>query len=167
MMSYFLWTVPPFLSITGLRTNQSTVKYFQKWSTTAHRKDPLITTPDVAKHTDVKKLPQFIVPVCLFQPRTSIISLLVRLSCGSLYSVYLRSTRSMSVLAYWKSLLDPLKMISAISQSQRTLSSYAFFISPNFRLVNVTCIQLYDSSLPKASIFTRHSCTGRHCWGAY
>lgn len=30
-------------------------------------------------------------------------------------------------------------MMSAISQSHSTLSSYAFFISPNFRLVNVTC----------------------------
>ena len=66
-------------------------------------------------------------------------SALVRLSCGSLYSVYLSSTLSMSVLAYWNSLLEWLKMMSAISQSQSTLSSYAFFISPNFRLVNVTC----------------------------
>ncbi|DAA31836.1 TPA: hypothetical protein BOS_2848 [Bos taurus] len=32
-------------------------------------------------------------------------------------------------------------MALAISQSQSTLSSYAFFISPNFRLVNdpLTC----------------------------
>ena len=66
-------------------------------------------------------------------------SALVRLSWGSLYSVYLSSTLSMSVLAYWNSLLEWLKMMSAISQSQSTLSSYAFFISPNFRLVNVTC----------------------------
>lgn len=64
--------------------------------------------------------------------------MLVRLSCGSLYSVYLSSTRSMSVLAYWKRRLALLKMISAISQSHSTLSSYAFFISPNLRLVNVT-----------------------------
>lgn len=70
---------------------------------------------------------------------TSMMSALVRLSCGSLYSVYLSSTLSMSVLAYWNSLLEWLKMMSAISQSQSTLSSYAFFISPNFLLVNVTC----------------------------
>lgn len=70
---------------------------------------------------------------------TSMMSALVRLSCGSLYSVYLSSTLSMSVLAYWKSLLEWLKMMSAISQSHSTLSSYAFFINPNFRLVNVTC----------------------------
>ena len=70
---------------------------------------------------------------------TSMMSALVRLSCGSLYSVYLRSTLSMSVLAYWNSLLEWLKMMSAISQSHSTLSSYAFFMSPNFRLVNVTC----------------------------
>jgi hypothetical protein len=44
----------------------------------------------------------------------------------------------MSVLAYWNSRLALLKMMSAISQSHSTLSSYAFFISPNFRLVNVT-----------------------------
>uniref|UniRef100_G1QG07 Uncharacterized protein n=1 Tax=Myotis lucifugus TaxID=59463 RepID=G1QG07_MYOLU len=32
-------------------------------------------------------------------------------------------------------------MMSAISQSHNTLSSYAFFMSPNFRLVNdlLTC----------------------------
>lgn len=70
---------------------------------------------------------------------TSTMSEFVRLSCGSLYSVYLSSTLSMSVLAYWNSLLEWLKMMSAISQSQSTLSSYAFFISPNLRLVNVTC----------------------------
>ena len=44
----------------------------------------------------------------------------------------------MSVLAYWNNLLVLLKMMRAISQSHRTLSSYAFFIRPNFRLVNVT-----------------------------
>lgn len=44
----------------------------------------------------------------------------------------------MSVEAYWNSLLELLKMMSAISQSQRTDSSYAFFISPNLRLVKVT-----------------------------
>ena len=30
-------------------------------------------------------------------------------------------------------------MMTAISQSHRTLNSYAFFIKPNFLLVNVTC----------------------------
>jgi len=66
-------------------------------------------------------------------------SLLVLDSCGSLYSVYLSKTLSMSVDAYWNSLLELLKMMRAISQSQSTDSSYAFFIRPNFRLVNVTC----------------------------
>lgn len=75
---------------------------------------------------------------CVCGP-TSMMSALVRLSCGSLYSVYLSSTLSMSVLAYWNSLLEWLKMMSAISQSHSTLSSYAFFIRPNFRLVKVTC----------------------------
>jgi len=70
---------------------------------------------------------------------TSIIFLLVRDSWGSLYSVYLRRTLSMSVLAYWYSLLLELKIISAISQSHSTDSSYAFFITPNFRLLKVTC----------------------------
>lgn len=42
---------------------------------------------------------------------TSTMSEFVRLSCGSLYSVYLSSTLSMSVLAYWNSLLVLLKMI--------------------------------------------------------
>lgn len=60
-------------------------------------------------------------------------------SCGSLYSVYLSSTLSMSVLAYWYSLLLLLKMIKAISQSHSTDSSYAFFMTPNLRLLNVTC----------------------------
>lgn len=54
---------------------------------------------------------------------TSMMSALVRLSCGSLYSVYLSSTLSMSVLAYWNSLLEWLKMMRAISQSHSTLSS--------------------------------------------
>ena len=54
---------------------------------------------------------------------TSIIFLLVRDSWGSLYSVYLRRTLSMSVLAYWYSLLLLLKIIKAISQSQSTDSS--------------------------------------------
>lgn len=69
---------------------------------------------------------------------TSTISVFVLLSCGSLYSVYLRRILSMSVLAYWNSLLPELKIIKAISQSQRILSSYAFFINPNLRLVKVT-----------------------------
>lgn len=69
---------------------------------------------------------------------TCTISLLVRLSCGSLYSVYLSKILSISVDAYWKSLFDELKIIRAISQSHRTLNSYAFFIRPNFRFVNVT-----------------------------
>ena len=62
-------------------------------------------------------------PLCSFLLRASTMSLLVRLSWGSLYSVYLSSTLSMSVLAYWNNLLVLLKMIRAISQSQRTLSS--------------------------------------------
>lgn len=45
----------------------------------------------------------------------------------------------MSVLAYWYSLLLLENMISAISQSQSTESSYAFFITPNFLLLKVTC----------------------------
>ena len=52
--------------------------------------------------------------------------------------VYFRRILSMSVLAYWNSLLWALKMMTEISQSQRTLSSYAFFIRPNFLLVKVT-----------------------------
>ena len=47
----------------------------------------------------------------------------------------------MSVLAYWNSLLELVKRISAISTSHSTLSSYAFFIRPNLRFVNVTCNQ--------------------------
>lgn len=70
---------------------------------------------------------------------TSMIFLLVRDSWGSLYSVYLRRTLSMSVLAYWYSLLLELKIISAISQSHSTDNSYAFFITPNFLLLKVTC----------------------------
>ena len=65
-------------------------------------------------------------------------SLLVRDSCGSLYSVYLSNTLSMSVEAYWNSLFELLKMMRAISQSHSTDSSYAFFIKPNLRFVNVT-----------------------------
>ena len=44
----------------------------------------------------------------------------------------------MSELAYWNSLLCELKMMTEILQSHNTLSSYAFFISPNLRFVNVT-----------------------------
>lgn len=69
---------------------------------------------------------------------TSIIFLLVSDSWGSLYSVYLRRTLSMSVLAYWYSLLLELKIINAISQSHKTDNSYAFFITPNFLLLKVT-----------------------------
>ena len=54
---------------------------------------------------------------------TSTISLFVLDSCGSLYSVYLSNTLSMSVDAYWNNLLVELKMIRAISQSQRTDNS--------------------------------------------
>lgn len=71
--------------------------------------------------------------------RTSIMFLFVSDSCGSLYSVYFSRTLSMSVLAYWYSLLVLLKMIKAISQSHSTDSSYAFFMTPNLRLLNVTC----------------------------
>lgn len=78
------------------------------------------------------------VALCNMQPFTSTMSEFVRLSWGSLYSVYLSNTLSMSVLAYWKSLLELLKIMSAISQSHNTLSSYAFFIRPNFLLVKVT-----------------------------
>ncbi len=46
----------------------------------------------------------------------------------------------MSLDAYWNSLLCELKMMTEMSQSQRTLSSYAFFMRPNLRLVNVTCL---------------------------
>ena len=72
-------------------------------------------------------------------PLTTIMSSLVRDSVGSLYSVYFSKTLSISVLAYWKSLLVLLNIIRAISQSQRTDSSYAFFIRPNFLFVKVTC----------------------------
>lgn len=80
----------------------------------------------------------YFIALCNMQPFTSTMSELVRLSWGSLYSVYLSKTLSMSVLAYWKSLLELLKIMSAISQSHSTLSSYAFFIKPNFLLVKVT-----------------------------
>jgi len=70
---------------------------------------------------------------------TSIMSELFLFSCGSQCSVYLSRMRPMSELAYWNSLSAWLKIMSAISQSHRTLSSYAFFIKPNLRFVNVTC----------------------------
>ena len=38
-----------------------------------------------------------------------------------------------------------LKMMRAISQSQSTDNSYAFFIKPNFRFVNVTLIYCYPT----------------------
>lgn len=78
---------------------------------------------------------------------TSTISVFVLLSCGSLYSVYLRRILSISVLAYWNSLLPELKMIRAISQSHRMLSSYAFFINPNLRLVKVTWERVKENKL--------------------
>ena len=37
-------------------------------------------------------------------------------------------------------------MMRAISQSQSTDSSYAFFIKPNFRFVNVTLIFCYPTA---------------------
>lgn len=64
--------------------------------------------------------------------------LLVSDSWGSLYSVYLSRTLSMSVEAYWYNLLELLKMMRAISQSHKTLNSYAFFMTPNLRLLKVT-----------------------------
>lgn len=79
-------------------------------------------------------------------PLTSIMFLFVSDSCGSLYSVYLSSTLSMSVLAYWYNLLLLEKMISAISQSHSTDSSYAFFITPNFRLLKVTCFGVKENA---------------------
>ena len=38
----------------------------------------------------------------------------------------------------WYNLLEDEKIISAISQSHSTDNSYAFFITPNLRLLNVT-----------------------------
>ena len=88
-------------------------------------------------------------------------SLLVRLSCGSLYSVYLSRTRSMSVLAYWNSLLELVNRISAISTSHSTLSSYAFFIRPNLRFVNVT---YRVSKVTKAPFFNTYQNLTRRVW---
>merc|ERR550532_626803 len=81
-------------------------------------------------------------PFPSFLLKASMMFLFVRDSCGSLYSVYLRRTLSISVLAYWYNLLLLEKIMRAISQSQRIESSYAFFITPNFRLLNVTCLFL-------------------------
>jgi hypothetical protein len=53
-------------------------------------------------------------------------------------SVYFIKILSISVLAYCTNLLLELKIISAISQSQSTLNSYAFFISPYLRFKKVT-----------------------------
>lgn len=86
---------------------------------------------------------------------TSTMSLLVLLSCGSLCSVYFKSTLSISVLAYWNSLFALLKTITAISQSQRTLSSYAFFIRPNLRFVNVTCKEKSKLSISEPKCFVQ------------
>lgn len=56
----------------------------------------------------------------------------------------------MSVDAYWNSLFPPLKMMSATSQSHSTDSSYAFFIRPNLRFVNVTCAHTWP--FPKSRL---------------
>ena len=67
-------------------------------------------------------------------------SWLLRTSWGWLHILeYFCRMASMSVLEYWNSLELELKMTSAMSQPQRTLSSIAFFISPFLRFVNVTC----------------------------
>lgn len=97
---------------------------------------------------------------------TSMIFLLVRDSWGSLYSVYLRRTLSMSVLAYWYSLLLELKIIRAISQSHSTDSSYAFFITPNFLLLNVTCWRIIrnQSPSPFASTILNYSLISNTSW---
>lgn len=60
----------------------------------------------------------------------------------------------MSVLAYWYNLLVLLKMIKAISQSHSTDSSYAFFMTPNLRLLNVTC-RFRSSVIREICIFFR------------
>jgi len=65
----------------------------------------------------------FELPLCSFLLNASTISLFVLLSWGSLYSVYLSNTLSISVDAYWNNLLELLKIIKAISQSHKTLSS--------------------------------------------
>ena len=65
------------------------------------------------------------------------------LSVSILLSIYLSClTLSISVLAYWYSLLLLENIMRAISQSQSTESSYAFFITPNLRLLKVTYKQI-------------------------
>ena len=69
-----------------------------------------------------------------------------------LFTIVAIITLSMSVLAYWYNLLLLEKMMRAISQSHRMDNSYAFFITPNFRLLNVTWDCLYQSNfLPSSS----------------
>lgn len=68
---------------------------------------------------------------------TSSISALVLLSSGSLKSVYRMRIEFILELAYWYSLLLLVIMITAISTSQRILSSYAFLRRPALRLLNV------------------------------
>ena len=75
-------------------------------------------------------------------------------SCGSLNSVNLSSTLSMSVLEYWNSLFCALNTMRATSQSHNTLSSMAFFIKPFLRLVKVTW-RLRSSGMRTISIFFR------------
>ena len=60
----------------------------------------------------------------------------------------------MLVEEYWYSLLLQLKMMSATSQSHRTDSSMAFFMSPFLRLVNVTW-RLRSSAMRWISILRR------------
>ena len=68
------------------------------------------------------------------------------LSVSILLSIYLSClTLSISVLAYWYSLLLLENIMRAISQSQSTESSYAFFITPNLRLLKVTYKQIDNS----------------------
>ena len=72
--------------------------------------------------------------------------------CFLLFAIVAIITLSMSVLAYWYNLLLLEKMMRAISQSHRMDNSYAFFITPNFRLLNVTWDCLYQSNyLPSSS----------------
>ena len=68
--------------------------------------------------------------------------------------VYFNKTLSISVEAYWNSLLCELNMMTEISQSHKTLSSYAFFIRPNFRFVKVTC-RFRSSEIRVIVIFLR------------
>ena len=72
--------------------------------------------------------------------------------CNLFFAIVAIITLSMSVLAYWYNLLLLEKMMRAISQSHRMDNSYAFFITPNFRLLNVTWDCLYQSNyLPSSS----------------